>query len=246
MALTFSEGSIGGDIERVNISRLKDFYDPTSMVAVAEDLFDGEPRGSNGFSIAPKNTANGNALFLINPHTSFFFRSELHMVSEEGLNAYGAVTWGQFSSTRVSTRIPDGCTPPAEPMRSMNTSRPSSSRMTAYYYQYGDELRRLEEKLINLSFRDGDAMSEIEVTAYYTHHGPIIREEDGKWVSISLMQEPVKALSQSYGRTKSGNYEEFAATMELRTNSSNNTVYADSEGNIAYWHGNFIPKEIQI
>ena len=242
MALTFSEGSIGGDIERVNISRLKDFYDPTSMVAVAEDLFDGEPRGSNGFSIAPKNTANGNALFLINPHTSFFFRSELHMVSEEGLNAYGAVTWGQFF-------IYQGFN---ENTGWMHTSSRADAideyletivqQDDGYYYQYGDELRRLEEKLIHLPFRDGDAMSEIEVTAYYTHHGPIIREEDGKWVSISLMQEPVKALSQSYGRTKSGNYEEFAATMELRTNSSNNTVYADSEGNIAYWHGNFIPR----
>ena len=25
-----------------------------------------------------------------------FFRPEVHVVSEEGLNAYGAVTWGQF------------------------------------------------------------------------------------------------------------------------------------------------------
>ncbi|MGK4422079.1 penicillin acylase family protein, partial [Klebsiella pneumoniae] len=36
------------------------------------------------------------ALLLINPHTSFFFRSELQMTSKTGLNAYGAVTWGQF------------------------------------------------------------------------------------------------------------------------------------------------------
>ena len=35
-------------------------------------------------------------MLLINPHTSFFFRGEVHVVSEEGLNAYGAVTWGQF------------------------------------------------------------------------------------------------------------------------------------------------------
>ena len=55
-----------------------------------------EPRGSNGMAIAPSNTAAHHALLLINPHTSFFFRSELQMVSNEGLNAYGAVTWGQF------------------------------------------------------------------------------------------------------------------------------------------------------
>ena len=30
--------------------------------------------------------------------------------------------------------------------------------------------------------------------------------------------------------------------MDIKTNSSNNTVYADSDGNIAYFHGNFIPK----
>ena len=30
--------------------------------------------------------------------------------------------------------------------------------------------------------------------------------------------------------------------MELHTNSSNNTIYADADGNIAYFHANFIPK----
>jgi len=35
-------------------------------------------------------------LLLINPHTSFFFRSELQMTSGEGLNAYGAATWASF------------------------------------------------------------------------------------------------------------------------------------------------------
>ena len=91
MALTFSEGSIGGDIERVNLTQLAAFYEngPDGM-AVAElglpDPADNwqEPTGSNGFAIAPSNSATGNALLLINPHTSFFFRSELHMSSDEG------------------------------------------------------------------------------------------------------------------------------------------------------------------
>ena len=47
-------------------------------------------------AIAPSNTSGHHALLLINPHTSFFFRSELQMVSEQGLDAYGAATWGQF------------------------------------------------------------------------------------------------------------------------------------------------------
>lgn len=242
MALSFTEGSIGGDIERVNIQRLQEFYNNGPMVAQLEAPFDGEPRGSNGFSIAPQNTVNGNALFLINPHTSFFFRSELHMVSEEGLNAYGAVTWGQFF-------IYQGFN---ENTGWMHTSSRADAideyletivqQDDGYYYQHGEELKRLEERVITLPYRDGNGLSEQQVTAYYSHHGPIIREDDGKWVSIALMQEPIKALTQSYMRTKANNYEEFAETMELRTNSSNNTVYADSDGNIAYWHGNFIPR----
>ena len=35
-------------------------------------------------------------MLYINPHVPFYFRSEMHMVSEEGLNVYGAVTWGQM------------------------------------------------------------------------------------------------------------------------------------------------------
>jgi len=88
MALTFTEGSIGGDIEKVNLRPLREFYgsEPASRlsdVAPAEEL-----GGSNGFAIAPSNTANHHALLFINPHTTFFFRSELQMASDEGLNAW--------------------------------------------------------------------------------------------------------------------------------------------------------------
>jgi acyl-homoserine-lactone acylase len=52
----------------------------------------------------------------------------------------------------------------------------------------------------------------------------------------------VKALTQSYTRTKARGYKAFRDTMELHTNSSNNTIFADADGNIAYFHANFIPK----
>ena len=99
MALSFSEGSIGGDIERVSIADLEKFYGGTDTMASADvnqDRVDWEPRGSNGMAIAPEKTKNGKALLYINPHTTHYFREEAHMVSEEGLNAYGALTWGQF------------------------------------------------------------------------------------------------------------------------------------------------------
>ncbi|MFN3164844.1 MAG: penicillin acylase family protein, partial [Pseudohongiellaceae bacterium] len=221
MALTFTEGSIGGDIERVNLQELQAFYDERNMVAQAEAIADGEPRGSNGFAIAPQNSATGNALLLINPHTSFFFRSELHMISEEGLNAYGAVTWGQFFVYQGFN----------ENTGWMHTSSRADAideylldvtrREDGYYYRYGEGERRLQERLITLPYRDGEVMRTREITAFFSHHGPVIREQDGQWVAIKLMQEPIRALTQSYTRTKANNYAEFNASMELLTNSSN-------------------------
>lgn len=242
MALSFTEGSIGGDIERISISELQNFYGASDQLAQVSYLSDFEPRGSNGFAIAPENSASGNALFLINPHTSFFFRSELHMVSEEGLNAYGAVTWGQFFVYQGFN----------EDTGWMHTSSRADAideyletiieREDGVYYLHGSEERKLQEKIIEVPYMENGEMLSREFTTYRSHHGPIVRGEEDKWVAFSIMEEPIKALSQSYGRTKASNYEEFAATMELRTNSSNNTVYADSKGNIGYWHGNYIPR----
>jgi acyl-homoserine-lactone acylase len=100
MALSFSEGSIGGDIETIGLEQLQAFYGDGRVAFTSNnerELFaEPEPTGSNGMAISPSNTVARRALLLINPHTSFFFRSELQMASDEGLNAYGAATWGQF------------------------------------------------------------------------------------------------------------------------------------------------------
>ena len=246
MALSFSEGSIGGDIESIDLKDLERFYgkrNETRTVAALDKGFDSEPRGSNGFAIAPKLSRSGNALLLINPHTSFYFRPEVHMVSEEGLNAYGAVTWGQFF-------IYQGFNDKAGWMHTSGGGdvideylETVVERGGKYFYKYGSEERPVEARQIALPYKTASgAMASRSVTAYFTHHGPIVREEGGKWVTVKMMDEPLKALTQSYTRTKARDYNAFYKSMELRTNSSNNTVYADANGNIAYFHGNFIPK----
>ncbi|NQV74371.1 penicillin acylase family protein [bacterium] len=246
MALSFSEGSIGGDIERVSIRDLETFYggDPASTLTMASNVdpdFVPEPTGSNGFAIAPSNTKNGNALLLINPHTSFYFRAEVHMVSEEGLNAYGAVTWGQFFVYQGFN----------EKTGWMHTSSAADNmdefletiveKSDGMYYLYDGEELPLESKVVTVSYKDGSSLKTKDFTVYRSQHGPIIRAEDGKWLAFKIMEEPLKALQQSYLRTKAQNYDEFYSSMEYHTNSSNNTVYADADGNIVYFHSNFIP-----
>ena len=112
----------------------------------------------------------------------------------------------------------------------------------SYFYKYGNEERPVDREQITVPYKTAAGMAKKEFTVYRTHHGPIVREPNGKWVALRLMQEPVKALTQSYSRTKAKNYKTYSKTMELHTNSSNNTIFADADGNIAYFHGNFIPK----
>ncbi|KGF81987.1 penicillin amidase [Massilia sp. JS1662] len=244
MALAFSEGSIGGDIETIDLKALQAFYGPAPApaVALADKGFDPEPRGSNGFAIAPRLTAGGHALLMINPHTSFYFRPEIHMVSEEGLNAYGAVTWGQFFiyqgfNDRVGWMHTSGGGDVIDEYLETVDRRDGK-----YVYRYGGAEREVHAKTIALPYKTANGMATRTVTAYFTHHGPVIRAQDGKWVAVRMMDDPMHALMQSYGRTKARDYAAFRKVMDLRTNSSNNTVYADADGNIAYFHGNFIPR----
>ena len=257
MALSFSEGSIGGDIESISTSELGAFYGrhlvgaapPAGQSAVAlgghptESTRFVEPTGSNGIAIAPANSATHHALLLINPHTSFFFRSELQMSSDEGLNSYGAATWGQFfiyqgfnahSGWMHTSSGVDVIDEFAE------TVVDHGGRL---FYRYGTEERPVTTSIITVPYRASTgAMAGKTFTVYRTHHGPVVREANGKWIAVALMNTPVAALEQSYLRTRATDYASFAKVAELRANSSNNTIFADASGNIAYLHPQFIPR----
>ena len=246
MALTFSEGSIGGAIETVSLKRLAVFYGGDSAKVVAAQTAEPgspvEPGGSNGIAIAPSNTLGHHALFLINPHTTFFFRSEVQVVSDEGLDAYGAATWGQFFiyqgfNNRVGwMHTTSGVDDLDEYLETI------LKKGDRFFYRYGKEERPIATTRIVIPYKTATGIATKEFTVYRTHHGPVVRSVDGKWVSVRMMQQPAKALTQSFLRTKAKNYREFRQTMELHTNSSNNTVFADADGDIAYFHGNFIPR----
>ncbi|HEY4366714.1 MAG TPA: acylase [Steroidobacteraceae bacterium] len=246
MALTFSEGSIGGDIEHIALAELQAFYTGVPPVRqTAANIADAslaEPTGSNGFAIAPTNSASKHALLWINPHTSFFFRAEAQATSEEGLNVYGAITWGQFF-------IYQGFNEHAGWMHTSSGVDNIDEYLETvtqdddgYSYVYGKEKRPLAVRKVVIRYKTDTGMAQREFTTYRSHHGPIVRKLDDKWVSVRLMEAPVDALTQSYSRTKAQNLKEFRQIMNLHTNSSNNTVFADSQGNIAYFHANFIPK----
>jgi len=206
------------------------------------DMEDKTLKGSNGFAIAPKHSKSGNAMLYINPHVPFYFRSEMHMVSEEGLNAYGAVTWGQMF---IYQGFNENC-------GWMHTSSYAdvadvylenvSKKGTGFTYEYEKKQLPVATRNIEIKYYENGSLNTKKITTYKTHHGPIVGIKGGKWLSLQENNRSLNALIECWSRTKANGLEDYKKAMGLLANNSNNTVYADAAGNIAYWHGNFIPK----
>lgn len=241
-ALLWTDGSIGAiNTADLTITELKKFYtgnySATAFIPVIKD----QQSGSNGFAFAPSITESGNAILYINPHTTFYFRPEVQMQSEEGLNAYGAVTWGQFFVYQGFN----------EHLGWMHTSNNVdiadmyAEKITktdkGLFYEYDKKKYPVVQKKMTFKYLDGTNLKTKNFTTYFTNKGPIMAIRDGKWISLKSKNRNTASLVQSWVRTKAKSFEEYQKAMDLKANASNNTVYADAKGNIAYWHGNFIP-----
>ena len=248
MALSFTEGSIGGDIERIDLDALRDFYSPASRAALApgltdQVLLDKEKQGSNGIAIAPGLTRDGHALLLINPHTSHYFRSELQVTSDEGLDAYGAATWGQFF-------IYQGFNPHAGWMHTSSGvdnvdefTEVVQPKGKGRCYRYGSSCNAVGVRPVTIRYRSASgSLASKTFTTYFTHHGPIVGAANGRWIAFAMMNRPVEALQQSFLRTKASDLASFMHVAQFKANSSNNTLFADDKGEIAYLHPQFVPR----
>ena len=243
--LLWTDGSIGaistGDITEADV---KSFYLGANAPTVAKtkDLFEEQNTGSNGFAIAPSKTASGNAILYINPHVTFYFRPEVHVVSKEGMNVYGAVTWGQmfvyqgfneYCGWMHTSSIVDV----ADMYREKIIKKDNN-----IFYEYEKKLKPVMQKLITLRYKKDDILQTKIITTYYTHHGPIMANRNGEWISVRGYNRSLKSLIQSFQRTKAKGLEDYKKNMSLHANTSNNTVFADNKGNIAYWHGDYVPR----
>ena len=242
----FVGGSVGGGVGVfVGVSVLVGvtvFVGVTAPSIAKVNFFEEQVTGSNGFAIAPSKTESGNAILYINPHVTFYFRPEVQVVSEEVLNVYGAVTWGQFF---VYQGFNEYC-------GWMHTSSNVDvadlyiekivKKDNKLFYEYDNKLKPVIQKSITLRYKKDDSLLTKTITAYYTHHGPIMAKRDGNWISVRGYNRSLTSLIQSFQRTKAKGLEDYKKNMSLYANTSNNTVFADNKGNIAYWHGDYVPR----
>lgn len=242
--LLWTDGSIGaistGDITEIDVRNL--YGETNATTSVTLKTFEEVTTGSNGFAIAPSRTENGHAILYINPHVTFYFRPEVQMASKEGLNVYGAVTWGQFF---IYQGFNEYCgwmhTSSNVDVADMYTEK-ISHESTGLVYEYNNEKRAVKEKKITIRFINENDIQSKTFTTYFTHHGPVMAKRNDQYISVRSSNRTMNGLIQSWQRTKAKGLEDYKKVMDLKANTSNNTVFADNKGNIAYWHGNFVPK----
>jgi len=250
-ALMFTDGSVAAtETGGIKLDETKEFYInggdklgyvPNGPVKSYEFVNERET-GSNGFAISPSRSASGHALLYINPHVPFYFRSEVELVSDEGLHAYGAVTWGQFfiyqgfnkhCGWMHTSSYADVADLYAEKMVKKDGT---------WFYEYNGTLKPVTERKLVINIKKGDKLEPKTITGYYTHHGPVVGSRDGKWLALRANNRSYNALVESWQITKANNLAEYKKAMDLVSNATNATVYADDKGNTIFWYGNYIPK----
>ena len=255
MALSFTEGSIGGDIERINLDQLEAFYSkapsnpgaqPFSSCNAAAYVHDSdppEPTGSNGMAIAPSNTANHHALLLINPHTSFFFRSELQMASDQGLERLRSCHLGTVLHLPglQRTRRLDAHLKWRRRRRRISRNRREKGRHLLLQIRKTKSVRSPSSRS-QFPTRPTTAWPKRSSPSTSPITAPSSASKTANGSASASCRSPSRRSPSPTSAPRRKTTNPSAQTLELKANSSNNTIFADADGDIAYFHGNFIPR----
>jgi acyl-homoserine-lactone acylase len=165
------------------------------------------------------------------------------MSSDEGLDVYGAATWGQFFIYQGFNHHAGWMHTSSGVDNVDEFAEKVERRGNGYCYWYGKTCRALGIRPITIRYRiAGGRLATRSFTAFMTHRGPIVRSQGGRWTAFAMMNKPVEALQQSFLRTKATDLASFMRVAEFRANSSNNTVFADDKGAIAVLAPQFMPR----
>ncbi|QJW89616.1 penicillin acylase family protein [Spirosoma taeanense] len=231
----------------VSESDFKAFYlNEMGSPAIGSRSFTAEPPkndGSNGWALAPSRTQSRKAMLFINPHAEYYGRLEVQMVSDEGLNAYGAPFLGQFNIFQGFNEFCGWMHPvslsDAKDLYAEDIAWKQGKRM----YRYDGTWKPVDSTIHELRYKQGDGWGTRKFVTYRTHHGPVVYATATRWISLKTYEPNIDLLAMHWQKMKARNLSEFTTALNTRAMVGSNVIYADRKGNIAYWHGNFVPRK---
>ncbi len=195
-------------------------------------------KGSNAWAIAPKNTKNGNALLLSNPHLPWtdnyasykFFEAHYNL---NGENIYGVTLIG-FPIISIAFNDHLGWTHTVNTLD--NTDLYELTLKDGKYLLDGEYLDfKIENKIIKSKQEDGSIKIDT-IQRKVSKHGVVISEKRNKALALRFpyMENPPHILQQWYDMGKATNFNEFETALKQNAIGLFNVIYADKTGNIFY------------
>jgi acyl-homoserine-lactone acylase len=245
MILMNNVPAMGGS--NVSEADFKAFYlKEAAQLSTGSRSFTAEPPkndGSNGFALAPSRTQSKKAMLFINPHAEYYGRIEIHLVSDEGLNSYGAPFLGQFNIFQGFNEFCGWMHPvslsDAKDLYAENVEWKKGKLL----YRYNGAWKSVDSITHELRYKKGDTWATKKFVTYRTHHGPVVYATATRWIALKTYEPNIELLGMNWVKMKARNMKEFSSAINARAMVGSNIVYADKDGNIAYWHGNFVPKK---
>lgn len=201
------------------------------------------PSASYAFLVSPKRSTTGNALLMGGPQFGFHLPSDLYEAGLHGpgidavgstLAGYPFLMFGQTGKTAYSsTAGVDNITDIFE--EKLNPVNPRQ-------YWFMGKWRPMETRREVFLVKNEEPK---EFTFYYTVHGPVVKMDEANKVAYSKQlackEDYLTGFVSFYELMKAqtpGDFEKAAAISSL----SVNVYYADTSGNIGYFHQGRYPK----
>jgi acyl-homoserine-lactone acylase len=204
--------------------------------------------GSNAVAVAPSRSADGATRLLVNSHQPFegpVAWYEVRLVSGEGWDVAGGVFPGSPVMLHGHNRNLGWASTVNRPDL-VDVYRLEIHPEDENRYRLDGAWRELEVSQVTLSVRifgrlRWNARREVLRSA----HGPVLRLSHGTYALRWAGMEEVRHLDQYLRMNKARDFAEWRAAMEMQALPSVNFVYADRQGNIAYFYNARFPRRAE-
>ena len=201
--------------------------------------------GSNGWSIAPKRSASGNAMLLANPHLpwSDLFLWYEAQITAPGIDTYGASLVG-IPVLNIAFNDNLGWT------HTVNTHDGWDAyelKLRADGYMYDGKVRPFETKTTQLKVKlaDGTLRSEpLEIKS--SVHGPVVTQKDDKPIALRVVGlDRPGTLEQWWDMGRAQNFSQFQEVLRRLQLPMFTVMYADRKGHIMHFFNGQVPVHSQ-
>lgn len=201
-----------------------------------------EEAGSNSYAIAPKRSASGNSMLVMNPHLPWYEEwlfYEAHCNTPD-MNTYGTTVVG-LPVLGIAFNENLGWT---HTVNTIDNADRYEITIKDGQYEVDGEWKDLRAREDVIKVKNGAKLDEKEMTFYSTpEHGYVLKQSGDKALTIKMagMENSAYGVDQWWRMGKSKSLGEFKSSLRRLQVPYFNIVYADKEGNIFYMFNGQVP-----